>query len=82
MRSRVTVSNRHPDSLYPDGDPAYWRMWDLLDVSGKGEAPAAMEAAALAARVKGAKQSQTVVKERAAVMDLGENGYMAYRLGQ
>ena len=54
----------------------------MLDVSGKGEAPAAMEAAALAARVKGAKQSQTVVKERAAVMDLGENGYMAYRLGQ
>ena len=32
--------------------------------------------------VKGAKQNQTEVKERVAVMGLGENGYMAYRLGQ
>ena len=42
--------------------------------------------AALAARVKGdvkdVKQNQTVVKERVAVMGLGENGYMTYHLGQ
>ena len=36
---------------------------------------------ALAARVKGAGQSKAVVTERAADMGLGENGYMAYRLG-
>ena len=36
----------------------------------------------LADRVKGAKQSQAVVKERAASMGLGENVCMDYRLGQ
>ena len=33
-------------------------------------------------RVKGVKQSQAVVKERAASMGLGENVCMDYRLGQ
>ena len=32
--------------------------------------------------VKGAKQNQTVVKERVAVMGLGDNDYMTYHLGQ
>ena len=73
MRSRVTVSNRHPDSLYPGGNPAYWRMWDFLDVSDKEESHSVMETATLAARVKVAKQSKTVVKERTVSMDLGEN---------
>ncbi len=36
----------------------------------------------LTIHVKVTKESQTVVKERATVMGLGENGYMAYRLGQ
>ena len=40
MWSRV---NRHPDSLYPDDGPVYWRMWDVLDVSDKGESHAVME---------------------------------------
>ena len=57
-------------------------MWDFLDVLAKGEAHTTMETAALAARVKGAKQSKSVVKERVAVMDMGENDYMTYHLGQ
>ena len=56
-------------------------MWGLLDGAGKEEARAAMKAAALAARVKGAKQSKAVATERAADMGLGENGYQIYRLG-
>ena len=38
--------------------------------------------AALASHVKGVTQSKTVVTERVAVMDLGENGLQGYRLGQ
>ncbi len=57
-------------------------MWDLLDVSGKGEARAAMEEADLATRVKGNKHNKVLVKERTTTMGLGENGYMTYRLGQ
>ncbi len=41
----------------------------------------AAKAARLKGAVKGAKQSKAVVTERAADMGLGENGYMAYRLG-
>ena len=57
-------------------------MPDLLDVLGKGESRAVMETAALSARVKGVKQSKSVVKERVTVMDMGENDYMTYHLGQ
>ena len=80
MHSHVTVSNSHPDSPYPGGGPAYCRMWDLLDVLGKGEAYAAMEAAAVASRVKGSEHNKTVVKERTVVMGVeifacGQGGY-------
>ena len=54
----------------------------MLDVSGKGESRESMEEAALTARVKDAKQNQTVVKERVTVMGMGEKDYMTYHLGQ
>ncbi len=54
----------------------------MLDVSDKGESHSVMETVALVAHVKGTNQSQTVVKERVSVMDLGESGYMSYHLGQ
>jgi hypothetical protein len=75
------MQQTHLDALYAGGGPAFWRMWELLDVAGKEEARAAMKAAALATCVKGAKQSKAVVTERAADMGLGENGWQAYRLG-
>ncbi len=79
------MQQTHLDALYAGGGPAFWRMWELLDVTGKEEVRAAMKAAALAARVKGGKegmkQSRKTVTERAADMGLGENGYMVYVLG-
>jgi hypothetical protein len=53
-------------------------MWDLLYVSGKGEARAAMEAADSATVVKAAKQSKALVKERTSAMGVG---IWAYRHG-
>ena len=54
----------------------------MLDVLGKGEAHTTMETVSLVTRVKGAKQSKSVVKERVAVMDMGDKDYMTYHLGQ
>ena len=54
----------------------------MLDVSDQGEVHTVMETSALTAHVKGAKQTQTVVKERVAVMVLGEGDYLSYHLGQ
>ena len=59
----------------------YWKVWELLPEESKDEARAAMHAAALAARVKGAKESKAVVTDRATKMRLGDDGLMAYRLG-
>ena len=56
-------------------------MWELLDDTGKEGARAVMKTVDLPARLKDTKGSKVVVTERAAVMGLGENGYMAYRLG-
>jgi hypothetical protein len=57
-------------------------MWDLLDVSDKGDTHVEMEVEALATHVKDAKQNKTVVTERATDMGLRENVYMTYHLGQ
>jgi hypothetical protein len=59
----------------------YWKVWELLPEESKDEARTAMHAAALAARVEGAKESKAVVTERATEMLLGDDGLMAYRLG-
>ena len=75
------MQQTHLDAMYAGGGPAFWRMWELLDGAGKEEARAAMKAAALATRAKGAGHSKAVATERAADMGLGENGYQIYRLG-
>ena len=59
----------------------YWKVWELLPEESKDEARTAMHAAALDARVKGAKESKVVVTDRATKMRLGDNGLQAYHLG-
>ena len=47
----------------------------------RGQVCAAMKTATLVTRVKGSKQSKTVVTQRVTVMGLGGNGYMTYYIG-
>ena len=61
--SHVTVSKRHPDSLYPGGGSAYWthwRMWELLDDRGKDEASAAMKVARAAMNIESGEGKDVV----------------------
>jgi hypothetical protein len=74
-RSHVTVCKRHPDSLYTGDGPAYWRMWDLLDVTGKEEARAVMT---VNGQVERLSENRVVMTERSTVMVVSSH---TYRLG-
>jgi hypothetical protein len=75
------MQQTHLDALYAGGGPAFWRMWELLDVAGKEEARTAMKATRVKGAKEGMKQSKKTVTERAADMGLGENGYQIYIIG-
>jgi hypothetical protein len=47
------MQQTHVDALYAGGGPAFWRMWELLDVAGKEEARAAMKESAADVNRKG-----------------------------
>ena len=44
------MQQTHVDALYAGGGPAFWRMWELLDVAGKEEARAAQRNSSSAER--------------------------------
>jgi hypothetical protein len=74
-RSHVTVCKRHPDSLYVGDGPAYWRMWDLLVVTGKEEARVVMT---VNGQVERLSENRVVMTERSTVMGVSAH---TYRLG-
>ncbi len=56
-------------------------MCHLFDETAKGETREVMKETVLDARVKGTKESKTVVEVRATELLLGEDGLMMYHLG-